>query len=145
MARKKSEDAGSKSVKNVKNSLKFKAQPKGNSITVRVGVKKYNVPVDARIISNNGYMFLSFPAVSELFRIEDKQLKPMANEEDATEAYSALNPGRKRNRRRSSGVELPAELEQMLKNLPPNFRIGYDAEGMPRLVKKRTRSKAGAE
>lgn len=142
MARKKSEDSN-KSVKNVKNSLKFKAQPKGNSITVRVGVKKYNVPVDARILSNGDYMFLSFPAVSELFRVENnKQLKPMGNEEDATEAYGALNPGRRKGRKRSSGASMPAELEQLLKNLPSGFRIGYDTEGNPRLVKKRIRGKS---
>jgi hypothetical protein len=128
-----------KNVKSVKNSLKFKARQKSGAITVRIGVKKYTVPVDARLLSSDGYLFLSLPAVSELYRIENKQLKAMDPSEDAAEAYEALNPGRRQGRRRRGQLELPSELEQALKKLPPGTKLGYDAEGNPRLVRKRNR------
>lgn len=130
-----------KNVKSVKNSLKFKAQPKAGALSVRIGVKKYTVPVDARILSNGNYIFLSFPAVSELFQIENKELKAMSADADATEAYNALNPGRRRGRRKNQAMAMPSELEEALKSLPSGYKIGYDTDGRPRLVRKRNREK----
>ena len=128
-----------RSVQSVKNSLKFKAQPKAGILSVRVGVKKYQVPLEARMISGEGYMFLSFPASSELFRIENKTLKAMKATEDATQAFEKLNPGRKRGRRRASQVEMPTALVEALKNLPSGFKLGYGSDGTPKLVKTRKR------
>jgi len=128
-----------KTVQNVKNSLKFKAQVKPNLISVRIGVKKYVLPVEARVLSSGEYMFLSFPACSELFKITDKKLVPMDAEADATEAYDALNPGKKRGRKRSATSVLPDHIAQALKNIPEGYRLGYDANGTPRLVRKRVR------
>lgn len=128
-----------RTVQSVKNSLKFKAQPKAGILSVKVGVKKYQVPVEARMISGEGYMFLSFPAVSELFRIDNKTLKAMASTEDATAAFEKLNPGRRRGRRRAANVEMPAALVEALKNLPSGFKLGYGADGVPKLVKTRKR------
>jgi hypothetical protein len=131
-----------KNVKSVKNSLKFKAQPKSGVLSVRVGVKKYTVPVDARILTNGDYIFLSFPACSELFRIEKKELHAMGPEEDATDAYNSLNPGRKRGRRKTPSVTLPSELAEALRNIPPGYKLGYDLDGTPRLVRRRNRGGA---
>lgn len=128
-----------RSVQSVKNSLKFKAQPKSGILSVKVGVKKYQVPVEARMISGDGYMFLSFPACSELFRVDAKNLSAMDSNEDAAEAFEKLNPGRRRGRKRSSGVEMPTELMEALKNLPAGFKLGYGADGTPKLVKSRKR------
>jgi len=128
-----------KTVQNVKNSLKFKAQVKPNLISVRIGVKKYVLPVEARVLSSGEYMFLSFPACSELFQITDKKLVSMDAEADATEAFNALNPGKKRGRRRSSANALPDQIAQALKNIPDGYRLGYDASGTPRLVRTRIR------
>lgn len=130
----------SRTVKNVKNSLKFKAQVKSGLLTVRVGVKKYVVPVEARILSGPDHIFLSFPASSELYEIKNKQLTPMSPTSDATAAFSALNPGRKRRgRRASSEATMPKELADALSKIPSGFKLGYDLSGKPRLVKKRTR------
>jgi hypothetical protein len=63
-----------KNVKSLKNSLKFKAAPKSGVLTVRVGVKKYVLPVDARMIAGDGYLFLSFGSSSEI----RSMAKPMA-------------------------------------------------------------------
>jgi hypothetical protein len=129
-----------KTVQNVKNSLKFKAQEKENVLSIKIGVKKYTVPVKARIITSDKYLFLSFPASSELYRVDREGLAPMAKEDDAGDAFSALNRGRRRGGRRSSSVEMPAVLAEALKNLPPGYKLGYGTDGSPRLVRTRTRS-----
>jgi hypothetical protein len=128
-----------RTVQSVKNSLKFKAQPKMGILSVKVGVKKYQVPVEARMISGDGFMFLSFPASSELYRIDNKTLEAMPSEADAAEAFEKLNPGRRRGRRRGSNVEMPPALVEALKNLPAGFKLGYTADGSPKLVKARKR------
>jgi hypothetical protein len=129
-----------RSVQSVKNSLKFKAHPKSGILSVKVGVKKYQLPVEARMISGEGFMFLSFPASSELFRIENRTLKAMVPTEDAAEAFDKLNPTRRRGRRRASNVEMPAALAEALKNLPSGLKLGYGSDGSPKLVKTRKRT-----
>src|SRR6187549_353435 len=104
-----------KSVQNVKNSLKFKASPKSGILSVKVGVKKFAIPVEARMLSNGDYLFLSFSASSELYTILGKDLKAMPSDSDATEAFTALNPGKRRGRRKRESVQMPVELEQALK------------------------------
>ena len=130
----------SRSVKNVKNSLKFKAQVKEGLLTVRVGVKKYVLPVEGRILSGPDHLFLSFPASSELYEIKGKELVPMSGNADASAAFNSLNPGRKRRGRRAgSEASMPSELADALSKIPAGYKLGYDASGKPRLVKKRMR------
>lgn len=132
----------SKSVKSVKNSLKFKANVKPGLLSVRVGTKKYVLPVPVRILNDGDFIFLSFSASSEMYRIKNKQLSAMKADEDASDAYAVLNPGRKKaSRKRSAAVELPAALADALKRVPVGFKLGYDASGQPRLVKRRERRK----
>jgi len=130
-----------KTVQNVKNSLKFKASPKAGTLSVKVGVKKYVVPVEARLLSDGSYLFLSFPAVSELYRIANKSLSPMDSKEDATEAHGALTPAaaKKRGRRKAATVEIPAALADALKAVPSGYKLGFNADGSPKLVKMRKR------
>jgi len=132
--------SSAKSVQNVKNSLKFKANPKTGILSVKVGVKKYQIPMEARMISGDGYMFLSFPACSELFRIDSKELKAMNAAEDASEAFAILNPSRRRHRRRDTNIELPSAIAEALKTLPSGFKLGYNEDGSPKLVKTRKRT-----
>ena len=136
-------DQSMKTVQNVKNSLKFKAQEKEGVLSVRVGVKKFNVPIKARMISGDNYLFLSFPASSEMYRIQDNELNALDREADASEAYEALNPGKRRGRRRSSAAELPDTLAEALKALPAGFKLGYTADGSPKLIRTRQRTKKG--
>lgn len=128
-----------KSVQSVKNSLKFKAAPKAGILSMKIGVKKYTVPVEARMLSNGEYVFLSFPASSELYKVSDKNLVQLDAQSDATEVQAALTPKRRRGRRKRESVEMPAELAAALKNLPSGFKLGYSADGTPKLVKTRTR------
>ena len=131
-----------KNVKTVKNSLKFKAQPKEGILSVRVGVRKYNLPVEARILSDDNFIFLSFPASSELYQVADKTLTPMDAAADATSAYAALNPVKKRaRRRRVKPVEVPEAVQSALKAIPKGYRLQVDIDGTPRLVRSRVRKK----
>jgi hypothetical protein len=132
-----------KSVQSVKNSLKFKAHEKDGVLSVRVGVKKYNVPIKARMLSSGEFLFLSFPASSELYRVDKKSLTAMNRDEDASKAYESLNPGRKARRRRAGGAELTAELAAALKGIPEGYKLGYGPDGSPKLVRTRKRSKKG--
>ena len=131
-----------KTVQNVKNSLKFKAQEKEGVLSIKVGVKKYSVPVKARMLSSSNYLFLSFPASSELYEIDSKQLNALDKDADATEAFDVLNPGKRRARRRSSSATIPSELAEALKNLPVGYKLGYGTDGTPKLVRTRKRGKA---
>ena len=129
-----------KTVKSVKNSLKFKAQPKSGLISVKVGVKKYTVPVDARILSDSKYVFLSIPACSELFEVKDRELHAMPPNQDATEAYALLNPNKRQGRKRITPAAIPTDVAEVLKTIPAGYKVGYDADGTPRLVRTRQRS-----
>jgi hypothetical protein len=128
-----------RTVQSVKNSLKFKAAPKAGILSIKIGVKKYSVPVEARMLSNGEYVFLSFPASSELYKITEKELSALDAKKDASDAHAALTPKRRRGRRRRESVEMPAELAAALKNLPAGFKLGYGADGSPKVVKMRTR------
>jgi len=134
-----------KTVQNVKNSLKFKAQEKDGVLSIKVGVRKFAVPVKARMISGSDYLFLSFPASSELYRVDKNELQPLPKDADATEAFDALNPGKKRTRRRAGGVSMPPELAEALKSLPAGYKLGYGADGTPKLVRSRRRGKKGEQ
>jgi len=131
-----------KTVQNVKNSLKFKAQEKEGVLSIKVGVKKYSVPVKARMLSSSNFLFLSFPASSELYKIDSKQLNALDKEADATDAFDLLNPGKRRTRRRSSAVTVPVELAEALKAVPTGYKLGYGTDGSPKLVRTRKRGKA---
>ncbi len=128
-----------RTVQSVKNSLKFKASPKSGILSIKIGVKKYSVPVDARMLSNGEYLFLSFSASSELYKVENKELKVLGASVDASDALTALTPKKRRGRRKRETVEMPAELAAALSSLPAGFKLGYSADGAPKLVKTRTR------
>lgn len=130
-----------KSVQSVKNSLKFKAQEKEGVLSVKIGVRKYTVPVQARLLGGSEYLFLSFPASSELYRVNEKELLPLGKDEDASEAYSELNPGRRTRRRKNAPIDLPVDLAEALRGIPAGYKLGYNADGSPKLVRTRRRGK----
>lgn len=134
-----------KNIKSVKNSLKFKADPKKGLLTVRIGVKKLVVPVEARMLGGDGFLFLSFNSSSEIYKVDGKELVPLDGQADGTEAYAALNPSKRRKRGRGKGrssVEMPTDLAQMLSKLPSGHKLVAGPGGY-RLVKTRVRTKKG--
>jgi hypothetical protein len=137
----------SKTVQSVKNSLKFKAKPKSGILSLKIGVKKYSIPVEARMLAGGGYLFLSFPALSELFSVGGGTLTALPSDNDATEAYDALTPvAKKRGRRKGSGtVEISDEVLNVLKGLPAGTKLVPTADGGYKLVKTRVRKKRKSE
>ncbi len=130
----------SKNVQSVKNSLKFKAAEKMGVLSVKVGVKKFTVPVKARMLSNGEYLFLSFTASSELYKVSGKGLDKLDKHAEASDVFAALDPGKqKRGGRKSVATEMPPELAAALKALPAGTKLAFDKDGKPRLVKTRVR------
>ncbi|MFN3729281.1 MAG: hypothetical protein ACK4XJ_06170 [Fimbriimonadaceae bacterium] len=130
-----------KSARSVKNSLKFKAEPKDGVLTVRIGVKKYVLPVQARMLAGEEYLFLSVPASTELYRLGPKTLDVFADTEDAEAAYEQLKPEKKKRSRKRGGGDLPSDIASALKSLPEGYKVGYGPDGKPRLVRTRARRK----
>jgi hypothetical protein len=133
-----------KTVKNVKNSLKFKVAPKEGLLTVRLGVKKYVLPIEARLLAGGDYLFLSFPACSEIFEVKGgKNLEAMDANADGAKVGDALRPKRRgrRTRKASAGAEMPEALAAALKAVPKGHKLVIGTDGQYRLAKTRTRTK----
>lgn len=132
-----------KTVKNVKNSLKFKVAPKEGLLTVRLGVKKYVLPIEARLLAGGDYLFLSFPACSDIFQVKDgKTIVPMDPDADGAKVADALKPKRRgRRSRKGSAVEMPEELAAALRAVPSGHKLVIGPDGAYRLAKTRKRGK----
>lgn len=128
-----------KTVRNVKNSLKFKAPIKPDIISVRVGTKKFTLPVEARLLASDTCLFLSVPAVSELFVIDNGELVAMDPADDATQAFRMLSPEKKKGPRNKPANSIPKELESALKSIPAGYKVSYLPDGTPKLVRSRQR------
>lgn len=123
--------------------LKSLISAKDGSIMVRNGAKKYALPVEAKVVFSQHYAFVTLPGLAGLYRVEGRQLRPMGAEEDASEAYMELgNEGsRIRRGRGRSAPEVPDAIKEALKLVPKGYRLAFDADGTPRLVKMRRRRK----
>lgn len=128
-------------VQTVKNSLKYAAAERDRVLTVRLGVKKLVLPVKARVIASGDYLFLSFPASTEIYKIEGKELASV-DDAGAVEARDALRATKKRGGgRRKKSTEMTDEMQKLLAAIPTGHRLGYDREGNAKLVKTRPRRK----
>jgi hypothetical protein len=132
-----------KTVKNVKNSLKFKVSPKEGLLTVRLGVKKYVLPIEARLLAGGDYLFLSFPACSEIFEAKDgKTIVAMDPNADGEKVADALKPKRRgRRSKKGASVEMPEALAAALKAVPQGHKLVIGTDGEYRLAKTRKRGK----
>ena len=129
----------SKNVQNVKNSLKFKADEKTGVLSIRVGVKKYALPVPVRMLTSSEFIFLSFPASSELYKVANKEIEAMPRDLDASAAFDKLNPGRRKGRKKTASASISPELEAALKAIPDGMKLVIGIDGSARLVKTRKR------
>ena len=134
-------DTEGSTIQSVKNSLKYAAAEKERMLTVRLGVKKLVIPVRARVIAQGEYLFLSFPASTEIYKIEGKEMTPV-EDAGAAEAREALRTPKKRGGRKKKSAEMSEEVQRLLAALPAGTRLGYDRQGNPKLVKTRPRKKA---
>ncbi len=124
-----------------KASLKNSAAEKERVLTVRLGVKKLVLPVAAKLAVSGEFLFLSFPATTEIYRMTGKEMAPLTEDADAAAALEALATPRRRGGRRKKSAEMDPNLQQALASLPSGHRIGYDRDGNPKLIKSRPRRK----
>lgn len=131
-----------KSLEQIKAALKLRAEGKNKQLTLRLGVKKYVLPFEVRLIQRDNHIFVHIPPSAEIFEIKDDGLTMIT---DATEAV-AKNLRRSRKRKattstKSAPVEVPAKLAAALAEIPAGYKLGLDRNGNPRLVKTRKRRK----
>ncbi|MCX7800827.1 MAG: hypothetical protein N2109_10855 [Fimbriimonadales bacterium] len=123
--------------------LKSLISAKDGSIMVKNGARKYALPVEAKVVFSEHYAFVTLPGLAGLYRVEGRQLKPMGAQEDASEAYVEL--GREGSARRSgrgrSVPEVPDVVKEALQQIPKGYRLAFDRDGRPKLVKMRKRRK----
>lgn len=126
--------------------LKLKATPKKNALTIRVGMKKYVLPIEVRMLSSEKYVFVHVPATAVLMKVAGRALEAVSSDTEAKEAAASFRKSRKKPAARVAKAktpELPSEIHSILGKIPPNYRLEIGKDGMPRLVRKRNR-KPGA-
>jgi hypothetical protein len=132
-----------KSVEQIEKALKLKAQSKPGSITIRVGVKKYVLPFDARVLTSKDFMFVHIPPAAGIFSIGGKEAGHISEVAKAEEAAKSFRSRKGRGAAKRSGkgsVEVPDDVKAALAKIPAGYKLVNDAKGA-RLVKTRARSK----
>ncbi|MCC6402385.1 MAG: hypothetical protein IT207_00065 [Fimbriimonadaceae bacterium] len=122
-------------------SLKLRALPKKNALSVRVGTHKYTLPFEAKILSGDKYVFVHIPPSAMLMKLDGKSLAPVTSEEEAKEASTSFRKTRSKPARKSTkkAPELPAELQNLLGKIPAGYRLDVSRDGTPRIVRTRNR------
>lgn len=137
--------AMAKSLEQIKAALKLRAEGKSKQLTLRLGVKKYVLPFDVRLIQRDNHIFVHIPPSAEIFEIENDGLKMITDAGEAEAAAKVLRRSRKRKATGGSAkaapVEVPAKLAAALAEIPAGYKLGLDRQGNPRLVKTRKRRK----
>lgn len=123
-----------------RNSLKFKIEPKGSVLNIKVGTKRYAIPHACRVRQSDDYVFLSFNSSSEIYQIKDGELRALEDSEDATLAYQQLDPARPKPAAKPE-LAVPDKLLEALKELPKNVKLAYDANGQIKMVRARNRKR----
>lgn len=131
-----------KSVNTVTKALKLKANPKQQALTIRVGTKKYTLPFEVRTLNSDGFLFVHIPPAASIFKLSEGALVEVTSEADASAAQTSFRQRPKKKASRAPrAVEIPDELKALLAKLPSGHKLAYGADGQPRLVKTRKRSK----
>lgn len=131
-----------RSLDKIKFGLKLRTNSTNGALSLKMGVRKMTLPFEARLIKSDEFVFVHIPPSAEIFKIDGKNLKMVTDAKEAEEAVVSFRKARKRGKRSAAkDVEMPTELESALNKIPDGFKLGYDADGRPRLVKTRTRRK----
>lgn len=130
-----------KSIEKIKSGLKLRTQAKPGSLTLRIGVRKFVLPFETRMLNSEEYVFVHIPPSAEILKISDEGLTVVTNADEAEAAVATFRKGRKKSGggRRRSAPQMPDELASLLSKLEPGTKIGYDKDGNPKLVKTRKR------
>ena len=129
-----------RSLEKIKFGLKLRTTKKDNVLTLRMGTRKMVIPVEARLISSDEYVFLHIPPTAELMKISKAGLEVITRSPDAEVAVKTFR--RRRRKRDVKPAQMPVQLADALKKLPSGYKLGYSEDGKPRLVKKRKRRAA---
>jgi hypothetical protein len=136
-----------KPVEKVKGGLKLRAaRAKKATLSFKIGVKKYELPMDkfeVRYLNSDKYVFVHVPPAAELLEVANGKLAVMSENADATEALASFRSARRRKRSRSGPTDEEQKklLAEIAKKIPAGYKLTYDASGKPRLAKTRNRNK----
>ena len=131
-----------KSIEKTKSALKLKAQPKEGALTLRLGVKKVVLPFEVRMLKSDEFLFVHLPPNAGLFQFDGKALKAVSTDAEAEKASASFRkPRKRRGARAKKAAVLPDALAKALSQVPDGYKLGYDGNGTPRLVKTRVRAK----
>lgn len=131
-----------KTIDNVKLTLKQRAISQENALTLRLGRRRIVLPAEVRTLASDDYMFVHIPAFAEVLKRDGSESKIVTTVKEADAARKSF-PRKSRKKTRSGGKretpEIPADVKDALSALPAGYKLGYDENGKPKLVKKRKR------
>lgn len=130
-----------RSLEKIKSGLKLRTNAKEGALSLKLGVRKAQLPFETRLVQSDEYIFVHVPPSAEIFKIDGKRLIQVETVEEAEKAMTSFKKSRKKGGRSKKNVVMPSDLEQALAKIPDGFRLGYDANGEPRLVRTRQRRK----
>lgn len=131
-----------------KNKLKYKAAEESGNLKLRIkGKKIIDIPHGVRLISSDDYVYLSFVASSNIYKIENGKLVELDKDDNGSEAYTSLSKtiksGKSKATRRGT-VEMPEALKAALAGLGKDQRLAYRPGKGYVVVRTRTRKPKGA-
>lgn len=132
----KSTEPKSVSIANAKNSIKRNAPERDRILTVRDGQKKYVLPIKARMIAGDGFLYISIPAMTEIFRTDGRNAVLIGADEDGGAAAAALSAPAKTTARKGRRSAAPAVPDELLSMIPAGHRLVHGPDG-PRFAKVR--------
>lgn len=134
-----------KSLEQTKSALKLRTTPRDGALTLRLGVRKYVLPFEVRLLQSEEFVFVHIPPSAEILQVVDGELKIV---EDLATAEKAAGTFRKTRKKASPGAgkaaknsDVPSDVMEALSKIPSGYKVGYDAEGKPKLIRTRKRGK----
>lgn len=131
-----------KNIEKTKSGLKLRTQPKEGALTLRLGTRKYVLPFETRLITSDEYVFIHIPPSAEILKISGGEVSIVTTAEEAEKAVATFK--RRRSRGKAAGKkveEIPSEVKELLEKIPAGYKISYNADGSPKVVKARKRRK----
>jgi len=131
-----------KPIEKTKAALKLRTNQANKALTLRVKGKKHLLPVETRTLESEEFVFVHIPPAAEIFKIEENGLRLVTDDTEAEAAVMSFRKSRRAKTKEGRSPAMPVELAQLLSKLPTGYKLGYDANGAPKLVKTRRRRKA---
>lgn len=133
-----------KSVQNLRNSLKFKADVATDAIAVMIGGQPHVIKgAEARVLAGKRFAYVSSNAFSHIVELRDGLLQPLPDDHPIEEIAAELLPlveKPRKHRERGAEADLPDELKDVLRSaIPAGYRLQMDGKGDMKLVKTRNR------